>query len=401
MKKIFVSLAIIGIAAAVVVGATSAYFSDVETSRNNTITSGALDLTLNGYNNATEAVVIIEDMKPCQTWYSGPITLRVYNNPGRIYKHIVDDHKSPIVCEDVITTEPECDAEGGCWNPATDVCISNKPVSYLPEVTWIDIERWEDFNKDGVIDEDEWVIMLPDHFKLINDPSNPDGSIASHWMYLGTYGYPMMTNELVIRQSFHMDASAGNEYQADRCTFAEEFMVMQTNAGHPTNAWTLPQNVVLDSIDVGDSDSLSMVAHNAQEWFDDPGIGNYGARDGNETIAMIGGDDDGNGTCDANESEATFEMNAGVDTANKLIIRHLDGSANDSFDVYVGSDLVYSYVGNQFPGETWTTTAIDLATASFQFTGQKTITLDVTTGYPWGSCPTYGQGAVNWAKITN
>lgn len=390
-KKILLSLIIIGAVGAVVTGVTIAYFSDTEVSEGNIITSGALDLTLNGYNNATDAVVIIDDMKPCQTWYSGPITLAVYNNPGRIYKHIVNDEPL-IICEDVVTTEPECDAEGGHWDPLTDECSNNVQSYYLPEVTWFDLERWEDLNNDGQIDPDEWVVLIPDGRIYLNE-------IASQWIYLGLYGYPMMTNELVIRQSFHMDAGAGNEYQADRCTFTEEFMVMQSNAGHPGQPYIPQQNVVLDSIDVGDSDSISMVAHNAQEWFDDPATGNYGERDNGGTIAMMGGDDDGDGVCESDESNAIFELDAGTETANKLIIRHLDGSANDSFDVYVGGVLVGNYVGNQYVGETWVTTTFDLGANAF--VGLKTITLDVTGNYPWSMCATYGQVAVNWAKITN
>jgi len=387
-KKILLSLSIISIISVIVIGGTIAYFSDTEVSENNIITSGALDLTLNGHNNVTTAVVVIEDMKPSQTWYSGPITLSVYNNPGRIYKHIVNE----IICEDVFLTEPECEEGGGIWIDGQGCTGDYNPEDYLPEVTWLDIERWEDFDKNGEIDENEWVVLIPDNEINIDE-------IASHWIYLGTYGYPMMTNELVIRQSFHMDQGAGNEYQMDSCTFIEEFMVMQTNAGHPDNPYIPQQNVVLDSINVGDSDSVSMMSHNAQLWFNDPMAGNYGGRDGGETLATIGGDDDDSGTCDPDESEATFELDAGLETANKLIIRHLDGSANDSFDVYVDGVLVYSYAGNQYPGEVWTTTTIDLGTDSF--TGLATIKLDITGNYPWGMCSTYGQGAVNWAKITN
>lgn len=390
MKKIILSLSTIVFAGAVVVGGTFAYFSDTEVSTGNVISSGALNLTLNGHNNATEAVVIIEDMKPSQTWYSGPITLGISNNPGRIYKKIVQ----PFNCSDVITTEPECDAEGGTWTDGgTPECVGNTPNSYLPAVTWFDLEIWDDENNDGVIDDTEWKILIADGEEMLS-------TISSQWIYMGSYGYPMMDNELVIRQSFHMDGDlADNKYQADTCTFNEEFMVLQTNAGHPVPVYIPSQNVTLDSINVGDSDSVSMQAHNAQLWFDDPATGGYGGRDGGETIAMIGGDDDGNGDCDVDESKATFEMDAGTETANKLVVRHLDGSANDSFDVYVGGVLVGNYVGGQTTGETWVTTTFDLGANTF--TGKETITLDITTGYPWGSCSTYGQGAVNWVKITN
>ena len=45
-KKLILSLSIIGIVAAIVVGGTIAYFSDTETSTGNTFTAGAIDLTI-------------------------------------------------------------------------------------------------------------------------------------------------------------------------------------------------------------------------------------------------------------------------------------------------------------------------------------------------------------------
>ncbi len=46
MKKILISVSIIAGVAAIVVGATTAFFSDTETSTGNTFTAGAIDLTV-------------------------------------------------------------------------------------------------------------------------------------------------------------------------------------------------------------------------------------------------------------------------------------------------------------------------------------------------------------------
>ena len=46
MKKIILSLSVIAVAAAVVVGATTAFFSDTETSTGNTFTAGSIDLKI-------------------------------------------------------------------------------------------------------------------------------------------------------------------------------------------------------------------------------------------------------------------------------------------------------------------------------------------------------------------
>ena len=378
MKKIILSGSVIILVAVIAIGVTGAFFSDTETSEGNRITTGALDLTINGFNRSVSAVVVIDDMKPSQTWYSGPITLGVFNNPGKLYKHIVRDS---IFCETVTVTEPECTDQGGTWD--NNQCSLVKDENYLPEIIWFDLEV---LNEAG-----GWDVIIPDGEITVDE-------IASHWIYLGQYGERLNENEVTIRQSFHMFGEAGNEYQSDSCTFTEEFMVLQTNAPHPDNLY-VPSGLILDSIDVGDSDSLSMTSHNAQDWFDDPQIGNYGGRDGGDTLAMIGGDDDDNQTCDSDENDATFVMDAGSETASMLMVRHLDGSANDSFNVYVDDVLVGSYTGGQTTGETWVTTSFALSGQSFS--GTATVKLEITGNYPWSSCSTYGQGAINWAQITN
>ena len=235
--------------------ATVSYFSDTETSVGNTITAGSLDLTINGYNNPTFAVVEIEDMKPSQTWYSGPITLKVSNNPGKLYKHIMNDC-GDIVCETVTITEPECTDQGGSWTEGTGCgSIPGGDENYLPAVTWFDLAVWVGPNDvpavagegaicDATVTENCWETIIPDETITVDE-------IASQWIYLGTYGERMTENEIVIRQSFHMKATAENEYQSDMCTFKEEFKVLQTNAPHPTPAY-IPDNLVLDSVDIGD-----------------------------------------------------------------------------------------------------------------------------------------------------
>lgn len=55
MKKILISVSVIAVVAAVAIGATTAFFSDTETSTGNTFTAGAIDLKVDSqqhYNNA-------------------------------------------------------------------------------------------------------------------------------------------------------------------------------------------------------------------------------------------------------------------------------------------------------------------------------------------------------------
>lgn len=216
--------------AAIAVGATTAFFSDTETSAGNVITAGSLDLKVNGFNTPIPAVVTISDLKPSETWWSGPITLEVFNNPGKLYKHIVNEPNDPIGCETVTVREPECVDQGGQWIGGR--CVELDPDdddNYFPRVTWFDLAKWTDLDGDDGIDENEWNVLIADEEVTVHD-------IASHWMYLGTYGEREQNNKVTIRQSFHLDgAQAGNAYQSDSCVFKEEFMVLQTNAPHPAN----------------------------------------------------------------------------------------------------------------------------------------------------------------------
>jgi hypothetical protein len=151
----------------------------------------------------------------------------------------------------------------------------------------------------------------------------------------------------------------------------------------------------LDYADLGDA--ASETAHNAQGWlpfFD----GGYGGRDGLSTIAMVWGE---GGFCNQNNNDATIELDAGSGTATKILIRHFDGSSNDSFEVYLGNDKIGSYA-DQYPDESpsnWQTMEINVS-----FTGEKTLRI-VATGPAGVYCAYhqnpdyYGQVAINWIEL--
>ncbi|MFA4998513.1 MAG: TasA family protein [Candidatus Paceibacterota bacterium] len=64
MKKILISLSIIGAVAAIAVGGTIAYFSDTETSTGNTFTAGTLVFNINDPVAAGHQVFSVTNMKP-------------------------------------------------------------------------------------------------------------------------------------------------------------------------------------------------------------------------------------------------------------------------------------------------------------------------------------------------
>jgi len=374
-------LAIIGL----VVGGTLAYFTDTETSTDNTFTAGTIDIDVNGENPwEGEGYFTIEDMKPCAVELIDFTITNVGENEVDVWKHLdVTGFNTGITVypdpsSGPVSSEPEYLAEGAVYDPVT-LTWDDTYFSAIDDISQV-INY--DLTVDGVVIIDE-----------TDDVQMAD--IDCCWIYLGVI-QPGASME--VTQSYHMQGDTGNEYQGDVVEFTIELFAQQT-VGCPPPPGTecdLYGKPFLDYIDIDSTSSMS--AHNAWGWFPDPGVGNYGLRDGGSSIAMIGGDDDGGGTCDMDENDATFEMNACAETANNLVIRHLDGSANDSFDIYVDGVYVTNYVGGTIPGEVWVTTTFPLGAQAF--TGQATIRLVITGNYPWPSCLTYGQGAVNWAYIT-
>lgn len=108
MKKILISLAIIGVVAAIGVGATVAYFSDTETSTGNTFTAGTLDLKLNG-GNANSTMFTVANVVPGQS-DGASVTL---NNAGNI-NGFIDFNFTNLIDQDNSCVDPEIGDEAGC-----------------------------------------------------------------------------------------------------------------------------------------------------------------------------------------------------------------------------------------------------------------------------------------------
>jgi len=118
MKKILISLSIIGVVGAIAVGGTIAYFSDTETSTGNTFTAGSIDLQfkVQGENGEWTDVLgqplfALSDMKPGDTGEK-TVNLVVDNNPacGKVDINLTSDLENSC-------TEPEIGDEPNCAVP--------------------------------------------------------------------------------------------------------------------------------------------------------------------------------------------------------------------------------------------------------------------------------------------
>jgi hypothetical protein len=178
-------------------GASGAFFSDVETT-SSTANSGIIDITLSGDVGATSPIVI-NDLKPCDT---GWINIVVHNtaggNEGPVYLHFDVEEG---LGHDVVCTEPE-DIVQGCG--VNDIA------------NWI----WVDLYIDDVCIVEDGVITLAD--------------LDCFWFPAGWLGAGE-TASMKIDISLHLNADAGNEYQADGVSFTLEVEQRDHNAPPPEN----------------------------------------------------------------------------------------------------------------------------------------------------------------------
>jgi predicted ribosomally synthesized peptide with SipW-like signal peptide len=188
MKRTLLGLLIIGTVGTSSVLLTNAYFSDTETSAQNTFTAGKLDLKVNGSDNPT-AVVSFSDLKPGDT-KTFEKTLFVDNNPAWVWLHLKD-----LVTTQGTETEPEKFEENG--TPKSDL------QNYLAY----------DLSLAGIAG-----LSLPD--------------AVSCWIPLGEIPG---AKDTLMTQTFNFDSAVTNWAQGDTLTFTEEFYAVQTrNNPHPS-----------------------------------------------------------------------------------------------------------------------------------------------------------------------
>jgi len=178
MKKIILSLAIIAVVGAIVVGATTAFFSDTETSTGNTFTAGAIDLKIDNtcHYNGGECVCNNDNVctwnggpyngEPCScTWLSKDLDGDVFFNfndvkPGDYGEDTIsfDLTSNPawacVYVENIVDTdntcvEPEVEAEGSDCAPTNDGELDEN----------LHITAWLETDCDNVLDSGEEIIV--------------------------------------------------------------------------------------------------------------------------------------------------------------------------------------------------------------------------------------------------
>lgn len=203
MKKIAISLGIIGVVAAIVIGATTAYFSDTETSTGNTFTAGILDLKvdIDGGDLMDLSGPIFEegDMKPGD---KGEVTLSLHvDNDACGFVSFVLNEDKENTC-----TEPESEVETGC-DPLG-------PGELNENVMWKiwndegDTAGWQgqaDDPKEGnnILDGQVEAVLV-------------EGPLTDGVRY--AFGELLASNVLYYGFAWELPAAVGNEVQSDSFT---------------------------------------------------------------------------------------------------------------------------------------------------------------------------------------
>ncbi len=214
IRSILGSIIVIAVIAGVTGIGTNSFFSDTETSKENTFVAGIIDLSVNGNNPIEEAIVTIEDMKPCRIFYVEKI-LHIYGNHADLWMHIKN-----IISSQGVQTEPESEEESLMGTAANGKWDIENYITYDLKIGW-------DKNGDGRIADDEYTIIFypEDHIKF--------GWIECAWISLG-FDLPSSV-DIIVNQSFHMQADVTNWAQGDICEFTEEFLATQVNSPSPNN----------------------------------------------------------------------------------------------------------------------------------------------------------------------
>ena len=187
MNKALVSLLTLALVGFVTVQAATSFFSDQETSSENTFQAGVLDLKVNDTDNPG-VLVDVADLKPGDDYFFDK-KLKVVDNPAYVWIMLSDFFNSQG-----FQTEPEAEEES-----------NTQPTSNLESALIYDISVEEN------------VVLHFDDTKTLSE-------IIGCWIPLGTLPGGQ---ELTITQSFHLPTTVTNWSQGDQFTFTENFYAAQ------------------------------------------------------------------------------------------------------------------------------------------------------------------------------
>ena len=298
MKKTIISLSIIAVMATMVVGATSSYFSDLETSSGNTFTAGTLDLKVGG-SDPTQWSISVGDIKPGD---SGTATTTICNI-GSIdgYLHITFAN---LVNDENGCVDPEFTDEPGCGDSIGELAKNLDLLVYLDEDT-------------------------DDAFDLGTDTLVYQGT-ARGILQGDIFNYFLASSDSKdFRVEWDLPASTNNEAQSDKAGFDIIFEITQ-NQKQIVGNWHFNENT-------------GTVAYDSSGYGNDGTITGAGWADGQYNPALSFDGDDYIIVGDSDSLKPTFVTleawvkNDGSPGNHRYIAGKRYGGGYGSYHLYTGS----------------------------------------------------------------
>ncbi len=213
MKKILISLSIVGAVAAIAIGATTAFFSDTETSTGNTFSAGTIDIAIDGTNPWTSHYSV-GDLKPGET---GNINFDITNegtNPVNVSKTLtsiagtggVENYpcaSSTPIGNGNTSSEPECAAE---------IVLGHREDNVASQIIYdLSVEVYASPASTTPI---WWQAIYTDaDGKSITDVYGGSGGV-----YVALGMIPV-GGHMKVTQSYNFSSQADNKYQGDALSF--------------------------------------------------------------------------------------------------------------------------------------------------------------------------------------
>lgn len=222
IKKILLSVVVIGAVSALAIGGTIAYFSDTETSVGNTISAGVIDISVDGENPWSKKYSDgLQDLKPGEV---KDIQFTVKNegqNPVVLRKMV-----SVTATADGVTTEPECQEAAGTWDGAAKTCAGGTQNN--------DLSKAMIYSMTITPEGGSPIVIIPETADVrVNE-------VASLWVPLGTVP---AGKTLTVKQSYRLAAATTNWAQGDSMTFDMTLYAEQkAGEGTPTSVGVVVDN---------------------------------------------------------------------------------------------------------------------------------------------------------------
>jgi len=213
MKKIILSLSVVAVVAAVIIGGTIAYFSDTETSTNNDFAAGTMDLNIDGGNVVVQTMTL-SDKAPGDGGKKASILKNVGSLEGEL-----------DVAMGIVTNYPCTDETNGGENDGTEYCTADAGVlgANMKVALYLDIDKSGDWNTGDIgLKSDGTTYTSGD---LVYD--SMDNYSAKVWNPAVT---AMATNdEYNFAIDWEIPNTAGNEIQGDALKFDVTFTLEQAD----------------------------------------------------------------------------------------------------------------------------------------------------------------------------